>query len=108
MIRCFPLFLVVGREKVALPPLFVLSVGALLATLTVHRVPCDSVAHDAELGSVRGSLDRGLSDGYKGERVRCTVACGVCNVVCAPPAHLSLKILFVFGSWVFGGEEVET
>jgi hypothetical protein len=30
----------------------------LLATLTVHRVPCDSVAHDAELGSVKGSVDR--------------------------------------------------
>ncbi len=62
-IRCFPLFLVVGRETVALPPLFVLSVGALLATLTVHRVPSDSVAHDAELGSWRGSLDRGKRDG---------------------------------------------
>ncbi len=62
-IRCFPLFFVVGREKVTLPPLFVLSVGALLATLTVHRIPCDSVAHDAELGSWRRSLDRGKRDG---------------------------------------------
>ena len=43
-----------GGEKVALPPLFVLAFVALLATLTVHRVPCDSVAHDEELGSVGG------------------------------------------------------
>ncbi len=83
-------FLVVGLEKVALPPLFVLSVGALLATLTVHRhrVPCDSVAHDAELGSVRGSLDRGRSDGYKGERVRCGLW-SVQYCVCLPRPSLT-------------------
>jgi hypothetical protein len=62
-IRLFPLFFVVWSEKVALPPLFVFSFGALLATLTVHRVPCDSVAHDAELGAVKGSVDRGQTDG---------------------------------------------
>ncbi len=100
----------VVREKVILPPLFVLSVGALLATLTVHRVPCDSVVHDAELGSVRGSLDRGQRDGYKGKRVRCVFRCVQCCVCPPPPAQLSLKISFAFGfgSWVFGGVEVET
>ena len=87
-VRCFPLYLVVGREKVALPPLFVLTVGALLATLTVQRVPCDSVAHDAELGSVGGSLDRGQRDGYKEERVRC-VLWSVQGCVCPPRPTLT-------------------
>ena len=80
-IRFSPLFLVVGCEKVALPPLFVFSVGALLVTLTVLRVPCDSVAHDAELGSLKGSVDRGQKDGLLGERVRyvfwCTLFCAL-------------------------------
>ncbi len=87
-IRFFPLYLVVGREKVALPPLFVLAVGALLATLTVHRVPCDSVAHDAELGPVGGSLERGQRDGYKEERVRCILWCVQC-CVCPPRPTLT-------------------
>jgi hypothetical protein len=91
-------FLVVGREKVVLPSLFLLSVGALLATLTVHRVPCDSVAHDAELGSVRESLDRGQRDGYKGERVRCGFRCVPC-FVCPPPSnsHINSRLPLVCG-----------
>jgi hypothetical protein len=71
---------VIVCEKVALPPLFVFSVGALLATLTVHRVPCDSVAHDAELGSMKRSVDRGQKDGLLGERVRCVFWCVNCCV----------------------------
>ncbi len=67
---------------------FVLSVGALLATLTLHRVSCDSVAHDAELGSGRESLDRGQRDGYKGERVRCVFGCVQC-CVCPPRPTLT-------------------
>jgi hypothetical protein len=61
---------------------------ALLATLTVHRVPCDSVAHDAELGSVGGSLDRGQRDGYNEERVRC-VLWSVQGCVCPPRPTLT-------------------
>ena len=76
-IRCFPLFF---GKKVALPSLFVLAVGAVAATLTVHRVPCDSVAHDAELGSLKGSVDRGQKDGHLGERVRCVFWCVHCCV----------------------------
>jgi hypothetical protein len=43
-----PLFPSFCGKKVALPFLFVLAVGAVAAILTVHRVPCGSVAHDAE------------------------------------------------------------
>jgi hypothetical protein len=35
-----------SAKKVALPPLFVWQLVLLLATLTVHRVSCDSVTHD--------------------------------------------------------------
>ena len=76
-IRCFPLCF---GKKVALPSLFVLAVGAVAATLTVHRVSCDSVAHDAELGSMTGSVDRGQRDGHFGERGRCVFWCVQCCV----------------------------
>jgi len=49
-IRFFPLFLVVGPEKFALPSFLFWQLVMRQATLTLHRVPHDSAAHDAELG----------------------------------------------------------
>ncbi len=62
-------------KKLPFLPFLVLAVGAVAATLSVHRVSCDSVAHDAELGSLKGSVNRGQKDGHLGERVRCVFWC---------------------------------
>ncbi len=53
-----------GLKKVTLPPLvfWQLAVGqASLVALGVHR---DSVAHEGEIGVVKGSLSRVERDGY--------------------------------------------
>jgi hypothetical protein len=64
----FPLFLVVGLEKVALPSFLFWQLEMQLATLTWLRVLRDSAAHEAELGRVNVSVDRGQKESLDGPR----------------------------------------
>jgi hypothetical protein len=62
-IHFLPLFLVVGREKTCPSPLFLLLLLLELASLTVHCLRRESLAHMTELGSGKGSVEREEIDG---------------------------------------------
>ena len=58
----------VGLEKVALPSFLFWQLAMQLATLTWLRVLRDSAAHEAELGRVNVSVDRGQKESLDGPR----------------------------------------